>query len=99
MREIASGTSKRLTAAPPKEFAYFSTISRDAKSVAYAWFNSERFYEQRSIQLDGTGQKTLFKNAEAGFVRSTVRMDAGQQTRVDAALSERQRQRDCDCAH
>ncbi|MBM3767160.1 MAG: hypothetical protein FJW32_17360 [Acidobacteria bacterium] len=69
VREFATGASKRLTAAPPKEFAYFSAISRDSKSVAYAWFNSEGFYELRSIQLDGTGQKTLFKNAEAGFVQ------------------------------
>jgi Tol biopolymer transport system component len=69
VREIATGASKRLTAAPPKEFAYFSSISRDSKSVAYAWFNSDGFYELRSIQIDGTGQKTLFKNPEAGFVQ------------------------------
>ena len=69
VREVATGARKRLTAAPPKEFAYFSAIARDSKSVAYAWFNSEGFYELRSIQLDGTGQKTLFKNAEAGFVQ------------------------------
>lgn len=69
VREIASGISRRLTSAPPKEFAYFSSISRDSKSVAYAWFNSEGFYELRSIRLDGTGQRTLFKNAEAGFVQ------------------------------
>lgn len=69
VREIATGRSHRLTQAKGKEFAYFSAISRDAKRVAYAWFNQEGFYELRLMPLGGGEPRTLFKNPEAGFVQ------------------------------
>lgn len=72
VREIATGKSTRLTQAQGKEFAYFSSISRDSKSIAYAWFNNEGFYELRLVPLSGGEPRTLFKNPEAGFVQPTA---------------------------
>lgn len=69
VREISTGRSTRLTRAEGKEFAYFSAISRDSKSVAYAWFNQDGFYELRVIPTAGGQPRTLFRNAEAGFVQ------------------------------
>ncbi|MBI2687877.1 MAG: PD40 domain-containing protein [Acidobacteria bacterium] len=69
VRDIATGRSSLLTQAKGKEFAYFSAISRDSKSVAYAWFNEEGFYELRAIPAAGGQPRTLFKNPEAGFVQ------------------------------
>ena len=72
IREIATGRSTKLTRATGKEFAYFSSISRDAKSVAYAWFNEEGFYELRVVPITGGQPRTIFKNPEAGFVQPTA---------------------------
>lgn len=72
IRHTATGRSTVLTAARGKEFAYFSSISRDSQSIAYAWFNEEGFYELRTISITGGPPKTLFKNPEAGFVQPTA---------------------------
>jgi hypothetical protein len=72
IRDLATGRSTKLTKATGKEFAYFSAISRDAKTVAYAWFNEEGFYELRVVPTAGGHPRTLFKNAEAGFVQPTA---------------------------
>ena len=72
VRETATGRSTRLTSATGHEFAYFSSISRDSKTVAYAWFNAEGFYELRSVPIGGGAPRTLFKNPEAGFVQPTA---------------------------
>jgi Tol biopolymer transport system component len=69
VRPLPAGESKILAPALGPEFAYFSSISRDSKSVAYAWFNAEGFYELRSVPLAGGEPKTLFRNPEAGFVQ------------------------------
>ena len=72
VREVATGKSTRLTARKGKEFAYFSSISRDSKLVAYAWFNEDGFYELRVVPLAGGEPRTLFRNPEAGFVQPTA---------------------------
>src|SRR6187402_1771583 len=72
IRDLATGRSTKLTKATGKEFAYFSAISRDAKMVAYAWFNDEGFYELRVVPITGGQPRTLFKNAESGFVQPTA---------------------------
>lgn len=72
IRDTATGKSTKLTKAAGKEFAYFSSISRDSKTIAYAWFNEEGFYELRAIPLTGGQPRTLFKNPEAGFVQPTA---------------------------
>ncbi len=69
VRELATGRSMRLTRAQGGEFAYFSAISRDSRSVAYAWFNADGFYELRVVPLGGGESRILFRNPEAGFVQ------------------------------
>jgi Tol biopolymer transport system component len=72
IRDISTGQSTRLTKATGKQFAYFSSISRDSQTVAYAWFNDEGFYELRVLPVSGGQPRTLFKNPEAGFVQPTA---------------------------
>jgi len=72
IRDLATGRSTKLTKAAGQEFAYFSAISRDSKTVAYAWFNAEGFYELRVIPITGGQPRTLYKNPEAGFVQPTA---------------------------
>ena len=72
IRDLSTGRSTKLTKAAGKEFAYFSSISRDSKTVAYAWFNAEGFYELRVIPITGGHPRTLYKNPEAGFVQPTA---------------------------
>lgn len=72
IREIATARSTRLTRASGREFAYFSSFSRDSQTVAYAWFNEEGFYELRSIPVSGGQPRVLFRNPEAGFVQPTA---------------------------
>ena len=71
IREIASGQSRALTKTAPgsREFAYFSAIAPDSRRVAYAWFNEEGYYDLRVIGLDGTGERVVYRNQEAGFVQ------------------------------
>ncbi|MGH9723087.1 MAG: TolB family protein, partial [Bryobacteraceae bacterium] len=71
IREVATGRGRLLTQQPEGsgEFAYFSAISPDSRRVAYAWFNSEGFYDLRVIGVDGTNSRVLYRNEEAGFVQ------------------------------
>jgi Tol biopolymer transport system component len=74
---IRDSRLRRLTHKDPKrnagEFAYFSAISPDSRQVAYAWFNEEKFYELRVVATDGrSAPRTLFRNAEAGFVQPSA---------------------------
>lgn len=69
IRSLATGRDRILTKKSGEEFAYFSAMSRDGQWVAYAWFNAERFYELRLIAGDGSGERTIFRNEEAGFVQ------------------------------
>ena len=69
IRDLATGQSRTLTQQKRGEYAYFSSISRDAGRVAYAWFNAEGFYELRVIGTDGANSQTIFRNEEAGFVQ------------------------------
>ncbi|MGH8246613.1 MAG: hypothetical protein ACREUU_09285 [Gammaproteobacteria bacterium] len=71
--DLAKGERRRLTSNSARgasgEFAYFSVISPDSRLVAYAWFNDQKFYELRTIDLDGLKSRTLYRNEEAGFVQ------------------------------
>ena len=71
IRDLQSGAVRRLTQRPAgsKEFAYFSVFSRDSRTVAYAWFNAQGYYELRLIPVDGGTPVVAFSNAEAGFVQ------------------------------
>ncbi|MCP5116736.1 MAG: hypothetical protein GY953_38405, partial [bacterium] len=54
VRNLRTGVNHRLTHTVPGsgEYAYFSTISPDGKQVAYAWFNEEKFYDLRVIDIE-----------------------------------------------
>ena len=58
VRDLTTGTDRPLTATGPaiglSQFAEFSTISRDGKQVAYAWYNDKRTYDVRIVPLHGT---------------------------------------------
>ena len=73
--DAATGKLRRLTDKGPaasKQFAYFSTPSRDGRQVAYAWFNEAGFYDLRVKAIDGSGEaRVLFRNEESGFVQPT----------------------------
>ena len=43
--------------------AYSSVHSPDDKEIAYAWWNSENILELRVVSLDGTGPRTVYRNA------------------------------------
>lgn len=68
---LKNGERRPLTnTAASGQFAYFSVPSRDGRLVAYAWFNSEGFYELRLADADGPGEgRVLYRNREAGFVQ------------------------------
>ena len=74
LRDLARGTDRILTtkAAGSKEFAYFSVPSRDGSQIAYAWFNTEGFYELRIVGSGGGVARTIYRNPEAGFVQPTA---------------------------
>ena len=70
--DVATSKLRRLTEkSGAKEFAYFSTPSRDGKHIAYAWFNDAGFYDLRVIPMSGGETRILFRNEEAGFVQPT----------------------------
>lgn len=59
IRDLEAGTSRRLTAAPGDflTWAQFSTISRDGRQVAYAWFDdTSQLYQLRILPIDATPQ-------------------------------------------
>jgi TolB protein len=55
--------------ANPNEFAYFSAPSPDASRLAYAWFNSEGFYDLRVASVASGESRVLYRNEEYAFVQ------------------------------
>ena len=81
VRHVRSGED-RVVARPragTREYAYFSTISPDSKQIAYAWHNSAGFYEIRVVQMDGSGERTLYSNEEVPFVQPCAWTPDGKQ--------------------
>jgi Tol biopolymer transport system component len=77
--DVAARRSRVLVPGKSGEFAYFSTVSRDGKQVAYAWFNQEKFYELRAVSVIGGEPALLFRNEEAGFVQPCAWSPDGKQ--------------------
>ena len=51
VRNLADGTWKSVAGRPngSGEFAYFSVFSRSGRNIAYAWHNTEGFYDLRVV--------------------------------------------------
>lgn len=72
VRDLADASWRAIAKRPPgsREFAYFSVFSRDGRKVAYAWMNSQGFYDLRVANADGAGEPVIaYHNEEAGFVQ------------------------------
>lgn len=83
IRDLKTDASRAVTRDAGKnesgQFAYFSIFSPDGGAIAYAWFNAEGFYELRTIGTDGSDSRTLYRNAEAGFVQPCAFSPDGKQ--------------------
>ncbi len=69
LRNLRDGRTVRLARSANKEFGYFSVLSRDSKSIAYAWFNDKGFYDLRLASTAGGEPRLLYRNEETGFVQ------------------------------
>ncbi|MGH8248532.1 MAG: hypothetical protein ACREUU_19105, partial [Gammaproteobacteria bacterium] len=71
--DLKTGSKRRLTdnraSGNSGEFAYFSAIAPEAREVAYAWFNDEKYYDLRVVNTATLKIRTLYRNEEAGFVQ------------------------------
>jgi len=70
LRDLATGEKRRLTNDGtwdgPPAYAEFSVFSGDGRQIAYAWRNKEQYYELRVIGVDGSNQRTVFRDKEIG---------------------------------
>jgi len=70
--DVATGNKRRLTNkgswAESSEHALFSQISPDGKAIAYAWYNTDNFYEMRTISTDSGNARVVFRNEEAEYI-------------------------------
>lgn len=77
LRNVENGSERfatRISDTTPGEFAYFSVFDRSGERLAYAWFNSEGYYELRITEADPAGtrassSRVLFSNPEVPFVQ------------------------------
>jgi Tol biopolymer transport system component len=88
VRDLKSGAKRFVTRKDPGtqhgEFAYFSVISRDGTTAAFAWFNDEGFYDLRLTEIPAEGEapkppRVLYRNREAGFVQPCAFSPDGKQ--------------------
>lgn len=66
IRDLSTGKNRRLTEAPPGEFAFYSRISPDGRHVAYVWVDEEHPYHLRVTSVDdlrnGVEPRVLFRD-------------------------------------
>jgi Tol biopolymer transport system component len=82
VRDLAGGSWRAIAARPAgsREFAYFSVFSRDGRSIAYAWFNDQGFYDLRVAASTGEGApRIVYRNENAGFVQPCAWTPDGKQ--------------------
>jgi Tol biopolymer transport system component len=87
VRDLKSGAERFVTRKRPTqdgEFAYFSVISQDGTTAAFAWFNDEGFYDLRLAEVPAHGEapkppRVLYRNREAGFVQPCAFSPDGKQ--------------------
>ncbi len=73
VRDLVSGTDRRLTSNPPRslEYAQESVFSPDARQVAYSWFNKDFRYELRVVEASGNtlaSPHTLYSNEDINWI-------------------------------
>jgi Tol biopolymer transport system component len=88
VRDLKSGGQRFVTrkdaATQDGEFAYFSVISQDGATAAFAWFNGEGFYDLRLAEIPAEGEapkppRIVYSNREAGFVQPCAFSPDGKQ--------------------
>jgi len=69
VRDLMAGTSRRLTGGGSWQAGHslYSIVSADGKQTAYAWHNG-KFYDLRSIGLDGSGPRVLYSSEEVPYI-------------------------------
>jgi len=73
VHDLVANTDHALTAVPsPRfaQFAEFSTISRDGKQVAYAWYNDKGRYDLRVVPLqpNGVGEPRILFDSSGDII-------------------------------
>lgn len=65
IRELASGTNRRLTNkgswTQSPEFALFSEWSPDSRRIVYQWYNKDEIYELRVMDIENSNSRLLFR--------------------------------------
>jgi Tol biopolymer transport system component len=73
IRDLESGKNRRLTGktswTDSSEFAEFSTMAADGNHIAYAWSNTDGFYELRVIGRHSGPARVLYRNAEVPYLQ------------------------------
>mgnify|MGYP001055318588 CR=1 FL=1 len=69
IRELGTGKNRRLTNKgtswmQSNEFALFSKWSPDSRQLVYNWYNKERFFELRVIDIDQLKTRVLYSHKE-----------------------------------
>lgn len=95
VHDIVTNTDRPLTTTGPSigfsEFAEFSTISRDGRFVAYAWYNDKGRYDLRLLPLHGAAvsqPKVIFPDDDD--IRSIAPLDWSPDARSIAVRIRRQ---------
>ncbi len=74
VRDLSTGEKRHLTNKgswnESAEFALPPTISPDGKQLAYAWYNSDGFYELRLMGLNGSRPRVVYSNKDTGYLDS-----------------------------
>ena len=93
LRDLVTGTDRLLTRNgwAGDQYAQFSSISRDSKQVAYAWFNGKDRYELRLVGLtepDARAQ-TVFDSEEVDFLMPSDWLPDGETLMVQIFRKDR----------
>ncbi|NIN12142.1 MAG: hypothetical protein GTO61_12200 [Gemmatimonadales bacterium] len=74
VHEIATGENRHLTRKgtwlDSDEFALYPRISFDGRTVAYAWYNEQEFYELRVVGIDGSGERILYRDEDVAYLQA-----------------------------
>lgn len=74
VHEMATSENRHLTRKgtwlDSDEFALYPRISFDSRTVAYAWYNEQEFYELRVVGIDGSGERLLYRDEEVAYLQA-----------------------------